>query len=158
MLEQQHRDGDVADGVEAEHDHRARHRADAAAAGLTVMRRIDQAQNLVGEAVVLENRIGQSVDAFLVRSRHPVDRRYRIGQRGEIGLVPHPPHEEFQRVLLFRVGRPACLHRRTRRIEIFVEQGLHLRRAFQSLRGIAGHGAQHDGGQLLIHRQTRRQG
>jgi hypothetical protein len=100
VLEQQHGDGDVADGVEAEHDHGARDGADVAAAGLAIEGRIDQPQDLVGQRVVLEDGVGQRADAFAFRGGQLVDGGHRVGQRGEVGLVAHAPQQEFERLLL----------------------------------------------------------
>ena len=104
MLEQQHGDGDVADGVEAEHDHCPRHGADVAAAGLAVVGGVDQAQDLVGQRIVLEDAVGQRVDALAVRVGQLVDGRDRVGQRREVAAVTHAPQQEFQSALLARLA------------------------------------------------------
>ena len=157
VFKQQHRNCDVAQGIESEHDHGARNGADGAATGPPVMRRVHQAQNLVGQAIVLENRIGQPVDALLVGMGQLVDRRYRIRQRREIRLVLHAADQEFQRVLFPRLGGLRRINRRRRGAEIAVQFQLQLRSAGGAQSRIASAGFQNDAGKLVVDAHVRRQ-
>ena len=100
VLEKQHGDRDIAYRLEAKHDHGARHGADAAAAGRAEIGRIDQAQQLVGQGKILEDGIGQLVDALRLAVGDLVDRADRLRQRRKIALVAHAAEQEIDRRLL----------------------------------------------------------
>jgi hypothetical protein len=60
VFEKQDRDGNAAHRIETENDDRPRYGADVAATGLPVIRRVDHAQNLVGQRKILEDRVRDS--------------------------------------------------------------------------------------------------
>eukprot|EP01136_Pigoraptor_vietnamica_P005570 Opistho-1_new@37394 len=97
VLEQHQAHGDVADADKADQADRPRDRADAAAAGVRELRRVDQAQQLVGQRHVLQDLAGQRVQAFVFRRGHALHMADGFGHGREIALVAHAPQQETQR-------------------------------------------------------------
>ena len=67
VFQQQHRQGHVADAGETHQRHGARNGADAAAGHGREVRRVDHAQQLVGQRDIAQDLVGQAPDAFGVR-------------------------------------------------------------------------------------------
>ena len=153
MLEEQYGDRDVAHRLEAEHDHGARHGADAAAAGRPEIGRIDQAQQLVGQREVLEDGVGQFVDALRLAVGDLVDRADRFGERRKIALVAHAAEQEVDgRLLALAAARAVVLG-----VEIVVERVGQLRGALVADLRIARQGLVQNAGQALVYRHAGRQ-
>jgi hypothetical protein len=83
VLEEQNGNRDIAHRLEAEHDHRPRNRADTAAASRPKIGGIDQAKHLVGQREILEDGVGELVDALGFAIGNLVDGADRSDKAGK---------------------------------------------------------------------------
>ena len=87
VLQQDQAQGQVADAIEADQADRARHRSYRLAA--RVVHRVDQSQQALRQADVLENFIGQAGDTFAIGARQVQDARDNTRQTRKLALLAH---------------------------------------------------------------------
>ena len=98
VLDQHQRQGQVADAGQADQRNGPRDGAHAMAVAAQV-RGVDQTQQLLCQRHVLENLIGQRVQALGLGVGHALDAQHLLGQRREVALVAHAAQQEVQRAV-----------------------------------------------------------
>ena len=100
VLKQENRNRDVAYRFESEYGDCRRHRADASAACRTEIDGIDQLEQRIGQGKILQDGIGELVDAFGFAGSNSVYGADRFRQGRKIGFVTHAAQQKIQSRLL----------------------------------------------------------
>jgi hypothetical protein len=95
MLEQHQPGRHRANAVESHEEHGARHGRHLPV--LRVGNRVHEAQQLLRQAVVLEDRVGEGADRRVFRGRERADRPHRLGHGGKISTLAEAGENELDR-------------------------------------------------------------